>query len=96
MKVAVFTSTDEVIVLAVKGRGKSVEDVDGYDQWFGEKTGRDVTDFEVKLCHIGAGSGVYVTTRIKTDWLSNEVDIDHWFCEEPEIVSVVSAVPATT
>ena len=79
MKVAVFTSTDEVLILAVKGRGRSVEDVDGYSEWFGEKTGRDVTDFSIRLCHIGAGSGVYVTTSIKTDWLDGERDIEDWF-----------------
>lgn len=90
MKVAVFTSSDEVIILAVKGRGRSVEDVDGYDKWFGEDLGRDVTDFTVQLCHIGAGNGVYVTTKIQTDWLNNVKDIEDWFycldCEEVECI----------
>ena len=78
MKVAVFTSHDEVIVLAVKGRGRSVEDVDGYDEWFTD-SGRDITEYSVTLCHIGAGSGVLVKTEIKTDFLDNRVDIDDWF-----------------
>lgn len=84
MKVAVFTSADEVLILAVKGRGRSVEDVDGYDEWF-KDTGRDIRDYSVKLCHIGAGSGVQITTNITTD-VERDIDIEDWFycphCDE--------------
>jgi len=77
MKVAVFTSRDEVIILAVKGRGRSVDDVDGYDQWF-KDTGRDVREYTINLGHVGAGSAIQITTYIKSE-VDRQFDIQDWF-----------------
>jgi hypothetical protein len=79
MKVAIFQSREEVIILPVKGRSRSVESIDGYKQWFGDPDDRDIRDFDVTLCHIGAGSGIHISTVIRTDWLDHEVDITDWF-----------------
>jgi len=84
MKVAVFRSPTEVIVLPVKGRARSAESVDGYNEWFGDEIGRDIEEFDVLLCHIGAGSAIHVSTQIKTDWLSGETDILDWFVKDDD------------
>ena len=80
MKVAVFKSHDEIIILPIKGKGGSAESVDGFDEWFG--TDRNVSDFDVSLCHIGAGSGVHISAKLQTDWLDRTVDIGDWFDQE--------------
>jgi len=85
MKVAVFRSLNEVIILPIKGMARSAESVDGFNVWFGsEPENRNVEDFDVTLCHIGAGSAVYISTKIKTDWLCGETDILDWFIEEDD------------
>ena len=78
MKVAVFAGNSEVIVLAVKGRSTCTDDIDGFHEWFTD-AGRDPSEYDVQLCHIGAGEGVYVKSEIKTDWLHTYKDINHWF-----------------
>ena len=79
MKVAVFMSHDETIILAVKGRTQSSKDIDGYNKWFGQFVCRNVKDFNVTLCHIGTGSGIYITTEMHVSKLDNEIDIADWF-----------------
>lgn len=79
MKVAVFVSSREVIVLQVKGEGQSKKDIDGYSEWFGKVLGRYVEDFDVTLCHIGAGAGILVQAPVVTRWLNNASDINDWF-----------------
>jgi len=72
MKVAVFTSPDEVIILFVNGKCKSAEDVDDYYKWFGEKVDRDVRFFDVALCDTGTRLGLLENERDIADWFYNK------------------------
>ncbi|MCK5600447.1 hypothetical protein KAR91_01165 [Candidatus Pacearchaeota archaeon] len=80
MKVAVFTSRNEVVVLQVKGNTKSKQDIDGYDEWFGPNN-RDVTDYDVDLGFIGAGSGISISSRVNIGQLDKKTSIEDWFEE---------------
>ncbi len=81
MKVAIFAGTDEVIVLAIKGRGQSVENVDGYSTWFGPDN-RDHRDYTITMGHIGAGEAVQIKVDLKEDCWGN--NIEDWFDDEDE------------
>lgn len=81
MKVAIFTGIDEVIVLPIKGRGKSIENVDGYSTWFGPDN-RDPRDYTITMGHIGADEAVHVKVNLFEDsWCE---DIHDWFYDEDE------------
>lgn len=81
MKVAIFTGTDEVIVLAIKGRGQSKANIDGYSTWFG-KGNRDPHDYTITMGHIGAGEALHIEVKMKEDcWCNN---IEDWFDEADE------------
>lgn len=80
MKVAIFDNSEEVIILAVKGRGKGFE-IDGFNEWFED---RDVEEYDVTLAHIGSGEGIQLTTEIKTNITSVKKCINEWFDPQPE------------
>jgi hypothetical protein len=86
MKVAVFTGNDEVIVLAIKGRKASMESIDGLRDWFdfgiNGPLGRDIHDYGVRLCHIGAGSALQVRFSPRAWSHGNWKEIDDWFPQE--------------
>lgn len=84
MKVAIFQSHDEIIILQVKGRKRSSESVDGFDKIFAEDMDRDIKNYTVTFCHIGSGSGIFLYPQIRTDWLDHEEDITDWFYNEDE------------
>ncbi len=79
MKVAIFDNDEEVIILAIKGRGKGFE-IDGFNEWF---ESRDIEEYDVKLAHIGSGEGIQLTTKIKTKITSVNKCINSWF--EPQL-----------
>jgi len=83
MKVAIFTSSllNELIILVVKGKCKSVEDVNDYYKWFGKKTGRDVRHFEVTLCDTGTRLGL----------VKDEEDIAYWFYNQDKHLKLISS-----
>ncbi len=84
MKVAIFKCRNEIIVLPIKGKKRSVEAIDGYKQWFGASVSRDIDDFDITMGHIGAGSGLHFVPQIKIDWFDGEKDITDWFYDEEE------------
>lgn len=87
MKVAVFTGTDEVLVLPVKGKSEEPDCIDGFHKFFSTKYGDDraryVGDYGVQLYHIGAGDALVITNHIKSDAFEKcGKNIEHWFDTE--------------
>ena len=89
MKIAVFKNRydGEVVILAIKGRGNSKDDVDGFKDYFEDNNGRSIYDYDVSFAHIGAGSGIIISCipKVVIDrTMQNGEDITDWFYSDEE------------
>ena len=90
MKVAIFRNkyNDEIIILAVKGNKNNPNSIDGFVSWFGDpkmsiRGDRNILDYNVSLCHIGAGASLVITPKIYFDTDGGDIkDISDWFYNE--------------
>lgn len=96
MRIAVFQSSDEILILQVKGTKKDASSIDGFDTYFAPDMGRTLADYTVTISHLGSGEGLSISTKLVADVDGSTLDIGEWFPEPhdeepgPTIVDAVS------
>lgn len=84
MRIAVFQSTDEILVFQVKGTKKDASSIDGFDHYFAPDMGRGIKEYDVRLAHLGSGECLCISTKLVGEIYGRSQDIGEWF---PELVA---------